>query len=84
MNERKAVGNGDYEDVPGAPYSTFPIKPHIDGIRLGFRLAYDGDCRLFTGCVHGCQEPSRRLSTYQERGDWRAWSVGFRLVWDKE
>ena len=51
---------------------------------MGFRLAYDGECRLFTGCVHGCKEPGRRLSTYHERGDWKAHGVGFRLTLDRE
>ena len=51
---------------------------------IGFRLAYDGECRVFAGCVHGCKEPARRLSTYQERGTWKADVVGFRLVRGEE
>jgi len=51
---------------------------------MGFRLAYDGECRMFSGCIHGCRAPGRKLATYQERGDWKAQVVGFRLTLDRE
>ena len=51
---------------------------------MGFRLAYDGDCRVFMGCVNGCKSPVRRFGVFQERGDWKAERVGFRLTLDRE
>lgn len=51
---------------------------------LGFRLAYDGECRPFVGCVGACKAPVRRFRVFQERGDWKAGGVGFRLVRVKE
>jgi hypothetical protein len=51
---------------------------------IGFRLAYDGDCRVFVGCVNGCKAPVRRFGVFQERGDWKAHGVGFRLTLDRE
>jgi hypothetical protein len=51
---------------------------------MGFRLVYDGECRLFVGCVNACKSPVRRFGTFQERGDWKAHGVGFRLTLDKE
>jgi hypothetical protein len=51
---------------------------------IGFRIAYDGDCRVFAGCVHGCNKPERRFSLYQERGTAMSPAVGFRLVRGEE
>ncbi len=66
---------------PDPPSSGYEGKPTEI---VGFRLAYDGDCRVFVGCVNACKAPARRFGVFQERGDWKAHGVGFRLTLDKE
>jgi formylglycine-generating enzyme required for sulfatase activity len=84
-NERKAVGSGDHEDVPGSPYSTFPIKPHIDRISLGFRLAHDSTDRVDRGGSWNNSAQHARVA-YRSRNDPanRGAYLGFRLVWQED
>jgi hypothetical protein len=86
-NEKPIVGNAHgwqgSEATPGMRSRTGAREADWPSSVVGFRMVYDGDCRMFVGCVHGCKEPGRRLSTYQERGDWNAERVGFRLTLDK-
>jgi len=87
-NEKTILGNAHgwkgSELAPGMKGRTCAREADWPSSVIGFRLAYDGDCRVFAGCVHGCKEPARRLSTYQERGTWKADVVGFRLVRGEE
>ena len=69
---------------PEPPSSGYEENPAITGHYVGFRLAYDGECRPFVGCVNACKAPVRRFGTFQERGDWSAHGVGFRLAWERE
>jgi hypothetical protein len=84
-NERKAVGSGDHEDVPGSPHSTFPIKPHIDGISLGFRLVYDSVDRAGRGgSWFDSAHYAKGVGRYRNIPGFRNVSLGFRLVWQED
>ena len=83
MGERRVVGSGDHEDVPGSPCASFPIKPHIDGIGLGFRLACDSAERVERG--GSCLLDSlnvREARGFQIAPGFQSAPRGFRLVWE--
>jgi hypothetical protein len=79
---RENRGSTFMSQTPSAAYTDDDLV-WATGV-MGFRLAYDGECRLFVGCVNACKSPVRRFGTFQERGDWKAHGVGFRLTLDRE
>jgi formylglycine-generating enzyme required for sulfatase activity len=85
MDERRVVGSGDHEDVPGSPCASFPIKPYIDGIGLGFRLVHDGADRVFRGgSWFSSAVGARAARRYWVIPGSRSYGLGLRMVHNAE